>query len=202
MKQVLSLPPNFKGNPKDLIVYDPGFRVVLIDPPWNFETYSGVNSKVDKHYKTQHIEWIKSLPIKSVCSSDCVLFCWITDPFINRAEEVLNAWGFTYKTIGFHWVKLNQDGSPFMGNGYWTRANSATTGSPQRISASVERVILSKREQHSKKPEEQYNRIEELVEGPYLEIFARKKRNGWTCIGNEVTGNDILVDLKDLKDEM
>ena len=114
-----------------------------------------------------------------------------------QAVEVIHAWGFEYKTCAFCWNKGNSlplfpdDFQPKMGLGYWTRANSevcllATRGNPKRKHADVRQVIQAQLREHSRKPDEQYDRIERLVDGPYLEMFARQTRAGWDAIGDEV----------------
>ena len=125
-------------------------------------------------------------------AQDCVLFLWATDPLLPRAFEVIAAWGFVYKTVAFTWAKTTKDGTGFpIGCGFWTRANPelcllATRGRPQRISRSVRQLILGPRRAHSQKPEEIYERIETLVPGPYLELFARQTKEGWDCWGDQV----------------
>lgn len=107
--------------------------------------------------------------------------------------QVIDAWGFTYKTCGFSYVKLNKSGNGyFFGLGYWTHGNLevcllATKGKPKRISKSVAQLIVTPRGEHSAKPQETYDRIEQLLEGPYLELFARPPvRPGWTQWGLEL----------------
>lgn len=111
---------------------------------------------------------------------------------MQEAFEVLKAWGFTYKTVAFVWVKQNKvSDSLFWGMGYWTRANAeicliATKGTPKRKSRSVHQVILSHIEEHSKKPDEVRKRIVELCgDVPRIELFARQAAEGWDCWGNE-----------------
>ncbi len=111
---------------------------------------------------------------------------------------VIKQWGFEYKTCGFAWMKADVStvdlfgGSvqTHMGLGYWTRANSevcllATRGSPKRLNADVRQGIIAPRREHSRKPDGVHERIERLVGGPYLELFARQERSGWTVWGNE-----------------
>ncbi len=123
---------------------------------------------------------------------DCALFVWTTPPTIHEyACPLIEAWGFQYKTFGFTWVKLSGGGEPFMGMGYYTRGNAeicllATRRKPKVKAHDVNQVILSPRREHSRKPDEQYSRIERLFDGPYLEIFARERRPGWDAWGNEV----------------
>ncbi|MCB1992301.1 MAG: hypothetical protein KDG49_12655, partial [Geminicoccaceae bacterium] len=127
------------------------------------------------------------------------LLMWATDPLLHRAFEVIEAWGFTYKTVGFYWVKLNKTAgtlvfdrkSFFTGMGFWTRANPelcllATRGKPKRRSAAVPKLIVSPRREHSRKPDEAYAAIERLADGPYLELFARQTRPGWDAWGNQL----------------
>ena len=136
---------------------------------------------------------IKHLPVNDIASDDCVLFLWVTMPKLNEVFSVIEAWGFTYKTVAFTWVKRNKT-SPgwFWGMGRWTRANAelcllATKGNPKRISASIHSVIDTAIESHSKKPDIVRDQILRLVgELPRVELFARQKTAGWDVWGNEV----------------
>ena len=125
-------------------------------------------------------------------ANDCVLFLWVTDPMLERGLDLINDLGFKYKTVAFTWVKETKNGKEHMGTGYYTRANPemcllATKGKPlPRKSKSVRQLMVSEVREHSRKPDETYARIEELFDGPYLEIFARTHRSGWAAIGNEV----------------
>jgi N6-adenosine-specific RNA methylase IME4 len=117
---------------------------------------------------------------------------------LQHALAVIRAWGFEYKTCAFAWTKATPDtirGGFFgleMGTGYWTRANTevcllATRGRPKRLHRDVRQVIIEPRREHSRKPDGVYQRIERLVPGPYLELFARSSpRTGWTFWGDEV----------------
>jgi N6-adenosine-specific RNA methylase IME4 len=146
---------------------------------------------------------IKALPVADVAAKDCVLMLWAVDPLIPQALQVGAAWGFTYKTLGFVWAKERRvtskraalhddpDHKRFpIGTGYWTRANPEvcflfTKGKPKRLSASVRKLLIAPRREHSRKPDEIYGRIEALVDGPYLEMFARQRRPGWDAWGDE-----------------
>ena len=105
---------------------------------------------------------------------------------------MIEAWGFEYKTCAFNWFKQTKNGEGLTtGMGYWTRANSevcllATRGSPKRLNADVHQVIAAPRMEHSRKPDEVLQRIERLVGGPYIELFARRARPGWDAWGNQV----------------
>ena len=171
------------------------YNIIYADPPWSYRTYSkkGQGRSAESHYPTMSIDEIKALPVSDLAANDCALFMWITFPCLYEALEVLSAWGFSYKTVAFTWVKQNRksDGL-FTGMGYWTRANAelcilATKGHPKRISASVHQIIMSHIEEHSKKPEEARSRIVQLMgDIPRVELFARQSPEGWDVWGNEV----------------
>jgi N6-adenosine-specific RNA methylase IME4 len=170
------------------------YGVILADPPWTFATYShkGKGRSAEAHYDCMSLADIKALPVADWAAPDCALFLWAIDPSLPQAFEVIEAWGFTYKTVAFTWVKTTKGGAGFpIGCGYWTRANPeqcllATRGRPQRLLRSVQQLILAPRREHSRKPDEVYARIEALVAGRYLELFAREQRTGWDSWGNEV----------------
>ena len=133
------------------------------------------------------------MPVSNIADDNCVLFLWVTMPKLNECWELIEKWGFNYKTVAFTWVKRNKKSLTwFWGMGSWTRANAelcllSTKGKPKRISASVHSVIDSPIEEHSKKPQEARNRIVKLMgDLPRIELFARQKVDGWDCWGNEV----------------
>jgi N6-adenosine-specific RNA methylase IME4 len=182
------------------------YKVIYADPPWTFATYSrkGKGRSAEAHYDCMSLADIKALPVADWAADDCVLLMWVTDPLLEKAFDVIRAWGFTYKTVGFYWAKLNKSApqlvydrrSFFTGLGFWTRANPepcllATRGSPRRRRADVSKLIVSARREHSRKPDEVYDRIEALCEGPYLEMFARSARSGWFPWGLEASSSRI-----------
>jgi N6-adenosine-specific RNA methylase IME4 len=136
------------------------------------------------------------LPVSSWAASDSVLLLWVTRPILPRAFEVIETWGFEYKTVAFTWVKTlpsEYDNDPCLfgppplrfafGMGHWTRSNPeqcllATRGKPHRVNADVPELLLAHRREHSRKPDEVYDLVERLVAGPYLELFARQRRPG------------------------
>ena len=139
------------------------------------------------------MEDIKRLPVRELADKDCALFLWVTFPMLCDAWGVMEAWGFSFKTVAFVWIKLNRktDGI-FWGLGHWTRANAelcllATRGHPKRQACNVHQVIISHIEEHSKKPDEARRRIEVLMgDVPRVELFARQSPPGWDVWGNEV----------------
>lgn len=164
------------------------YGAILADPPWRFETWSdnGRDRSPERHYPTMTIEEICALPVPTIAAEDCALFLWAHTALLPDAFRVIEAWGFSYKTKAFNWVK---DGH--YGNGYWTRQRAedcllATRGRPQRLNADVDQVIIGARAEHSAKPEDTAARIERLVPGPYIELFARRRRDGWDRWGNEI----------------
>ena len=183
------------------------YGAILIDPPWSFRVWSedtGAGRSASAHYLTMDIDSIARMPIADKAAENCALFCWACWPSFPDAIKCVERWGFTYKTMGFVWVKgaglplFPEDVKDQMGMGYWTRANTepcilATRGTPKRKDASVRQVILDKRREHSRKPDEIYSRIEALVDGPYLEVFARQRWPGWDSWGNEVDKFEVVA---------
>jgi N6-adenosine-specific RNA methylase IME4 len=178
------------------------FSVIYADPAWPWNTWSErgkVDSAPDNHYGTSTIEQIKALPVARLAADDCALLLWGTWPLLPQVIEVIDAWGFKFKSCCFLWTKTTKtaeavtlDGNGLhWGNGYFTHANTeycllATRGSPKRIAEDVHQVILAPVGEHSAKPEEAASRIEQLFAGPYLELYARRSRGNWTCWGNEL----------------
>lgn len=177
------------------------YTAILADPPWMYRVWSkkGAGRSAENHYPTMSIEDIRALPVAELADKDCALFLWVTFPTLREAMTVIDAWGFTYKTVAFVWIKQNrQTPSLFWGLGHWTRANAeicllATKGSPKRQAADVHQVLLSPIEQHSKKPDEIRNRIVQLMgDVPRVELFARQAPSGWDVWGNEVSCTPAL----------
>ena len=170
------------------------YGAILADPPWNWKAWSkkGEAKSASQHYSLMTLDDVKQMQISSMAATDCALFLWAIDSMLPQALEVIDAWGFTFKTVAFTWVKQTKDRKGFpIGTGYWTRANPemclfATRGKPKRLDRGVRQVILDVRRQHSRKPDVIYERIGKLVCGPYMELFARQQWPGWDCLGDEV----------------
>lgn len=187
-------------------VFDPlernAYGAILADPPWGFKTWSGPDKKVASRgtvapYKTMEMADIARLPVADLAAENCVLFMWVVWPTINEAFGIMKAWGFEYKTCAFTWLKADPyrlwalEEDVRMGLGYWTRANSevcllGTRGKPKRRDNGVRQGIIEPIRQHSRKPDCIHERVERLVPGPYVELFARSTRPGWAAWGNEV----------------
>lgn len=185
------------------------YGVVYADPPWYWKPWKDYadtggaaniagGRAVERHYATMKIEDIVALPVADLVAKDAVLLMWFTWPLLRQAFEVIDAWGFEYKTCGFNWMKadvstldlfaLPKDAD--MKLGFWTRSNSeacllATRGHPKRLSAGVRMGIIEPAREHSRKPDCVHGRIERLVAGPYVELFARQARPGWDVWGNQ-----------------
>lgn len=171
------------------------YKVIYADPPWHYRVWSkkGDGRSAEAHYPTMNMEDIKKLPIAQIADRDAALFLWVTFPLLQEAWSVMKAWGFTYKSVAFVWIKQNRKSDAlFWGMGYWTRANAeicllATRGHPKRVARNVHQVIFSHIEEHSKKPDEARRRIEQLMgDVPRIELFARRTSPGWDVWGNEV----------------
>ena len=180
---------------------DGAFNVIYADPPWTFQTWSaeGKGRSPEKHYDCMSLADVRALPVQDIAAEDCTLFLWVTDPLLPEAFKLIEAWGFTYKTVAFYWAKLNKSAPRLLfavpdfhtGMGYWTRANPelcllATKGKPQRVSMSVRRLVIEPRREHSRKPDEVADRIVNLMgDVPRIELFGRQSRRGWTTWGDE-----------------
>lgn len=182
------------------------YGAILADPPWHFQTWAGARKSGAgiacrasvPAYTTMVDEDIASMRVAELAAPDCVLFMWTCWPVLRRSLDILDAWGFTYKTCAFCWTKADatqidmfrEDITPRMGLGYWTRANTepcllATRGKPKRWGADIRQAIVEPVREHSRKPDGVHERIERLVAGPYVELFARQRRPGWDAWGNE-----------------
>ncbi|WP_370179926.1 MT-A70 family methyltransferase [Alteriqipengyuania sp.] len=182
------------------------FGCILADPPWAFRTFSGENMTphrcAEDHYRTMTFDQMAEQPVAARAAKDCALFMWVVGSHLTESIALAEAWGFSYKTDAFYWLKqrlvdaqqvdmfTGDIPEPRMGFGYWTRKQVEpcllfTKGSPKRLTASVRQTIIEPRREHSRKPDCQYDRIEALVQGPYLELFARTQRPGWTSWGNQ-----------------
>jgi len=167
------------------------YNIIYADPPWTF--YAGGYKNQSQHYDTMSIKEICDLPIKDLSADNCILFLWVTFPILPDAFKVIEAWEFSYSTIGFVWIKTNKNKKGFFfGLGSWTRSNTelcliATKGNIKRKDASISQIIYEPIESHSKKPDIVREKITQLVgELPRIELFARgTPPEGWVFWGSE-----------------
>jgi N6-adenosine-specific RNA methylase IME4 len=178
------------------------YKVIYADPPWSYrdkrDKHPRLSGGAAVHYDTMPLNEIKALPISEIADDDCILFLWATFPNLKEALDVMESWGFKYKTLGFSWIKTNKkNGKPFFGIGYYTKSNCevcliGVRGRPKIASNYVSSVIISPRDEHSKKPQEARDRIVELCgDVPRIELFARHPQVGWHVAGNGIDGRDI-----------
>ena len=99
------------------------YQIIYADPPWQYQD-NGCSGNAESHYKTMALEQLKQLPIDTVADKNCILFLWATYPKLKEALDLIDSWGFEYKTIAFQWVKTTKHGKYFYGLGRWTRGNT------------------------------------------------------------------------------
>jgi N6-adenosine-specific RNA methylase IME4 len=179
------------------------YRCISADPDWDFKSNSVANPgrNARRHYATSPLEEICRLPVERHAAEDCILWLWITGPFLVQGAHlpVMRGWGFEPTAMGFVWIKLNPNSSPvfftsrdiFKGGGFTTRKNAefciiGKRGRSLRHDAGVSEVIISPRREHSRKPDEAVRRMERYSPGPRLELFGRQRRPGWDVRGDEV----------------
>lgn len=174
------------------------FGTILADPPWQFANRTGKMAPEHKRlsrYSTLTLQEIKEIPIALVAGEKSHLYLWVPNALLAEGLEVMEAWGFEYKT-NIIWHKIRKDGGPDgRGVGFYFRnttemvlfgvRGSLRTLAPGRRQVNI---IKSMKREHSRKPDELYGIIEACSSGPYLELFARGKRKGWFQWGNQVEG--------------
>ncbi|HWW46288.1 MAG TPA: MT-A70 family methyltransferase [Xanthobacteraceae bacterium] len=180
------------------------YRAISADPPWHFKSNSRSNPGRNalRHYDCMSLDEIAALPVRSLAAPDCALWLWITGPMMVAGAHltIFRAWGFKPSGMGFVWVKLNPKASRLffvkqdlaMGGGFTTRKNAefcliGKKGRSVRRCANVHEIIIDPRREHSRKPEDFYDRVEQYTAGPYLDLFSREARPGWDNWGNEAT---------------
>ncbi len=172
------------------------FSTVLADPPWQFQNRTGKMAPEHKRlarYPTLTLDEIMALPVASIVAEPAHLYLWVPNALLAEGLRVLDAWGFSYKT-NLIWYKVRKDGGPDRrGVGFYfrnvtemilfgVRGSNARTLQPGR---SQENIICTRKREHSRKPDEQYDLIEACSPGPYIELFARGPRPRWTVWGNQ-----------------
>jgi N6-adenosine-specific RNA methylase IME4 len=171
------------------------YSTILADPPWQFQNRTGKMAPEHKRllrYPTMELEEICELPIREMAAAKSHLYLWVPNALLAEGLEVMRRWGFTYKS-NIVWYKIRKDGGPDgRGVGFYFRnvtelvlfgvRGSMRTLKPGRTQVNL---IGTRKREHSRKPDEIYDLIEECSPGPYLELFARFKREGWHQWGNE-----------------
>lgn len=171
------------------------YSTILADPPWQFQNRTGKMAPEHQRlhrYPTMDLAAIKALPVGRVTAPAAHLYLWVPNALLPQGLEVLQAWGFSYKS-NIVWYKTRQDGGPDgRGVGFYFRNVTelllfGTRGSMRTLAPGRKQVnlIATKKREHSRKPDEMYDVIESCSPGPYLELFARFPRSGWDQWGNE-----------------
>lgn len=172
------------------------FSTILIDPPWRFTNRTGKVAPEHKRlrrYRTMSFDEIASLPVNRYARNPSHLYLWCPNALLKYGLEIMESWGFTYKT-NIVWFKTRKDGGPDgRGVGFYFRnvtelllfgvKGQMRTLAPGRRQVNI---LLTRKREHSRKPDEIYPIIEECSPGPYLELFARERVQGWTSWGDEV----------------
>lgn len=173
------------------------FHTVLADPPWQFQNRTGKMAPEHKRlsrYPTLTLDEIKAIPVAQATTDPAHLYLWVPNALLAEGLDVMRAWGFEYKT-NLIWYKIRKDGGPDgRGVGFYfrnvteiilfgVRGKNARTLDPGRSQVNV---IAKQKREHSRKPDELYEIIEDCSPGPFLELFARGQRKGWSQWGNQV----------------
>ncbi|GAB5431266.1 MAG: MT-A70 family methyltransferase [Epibacterium sp.] len=168
------------------------YGLIMADPPWSYENWSakGDHKNASAKYDCIGLDDIKGMQVGHLAAESCVLWLWATNPLLDKAFEVMEAWGFQFKTAG-HWSKKTSGGKQAFGTGYILRCAGepfliGTVGNP-KTARNVRSVIEGPVREHSRKPEEAFAAAEALCgDVPRLELFSRQERTGWDVFGNEV----------------
>lgn len=189
------------------LMHDPGqnlldktngrrFGTILADPPWQFQNKTGKVAPEHRRlnrYSTLTLEEIRNLPVSRIAGERSHLYLWVPNALLPLGLQVMESWGFTYKT-NIIWHKIRKDGgSDGRGVGFYfrnvteillfgVRGKNARTLPPGRRQVNY---LATRKREHSRKPDEQYEIIEACSPGPFIELFARGVRPGWECWGNQ-----------------
>lgn len=172
------------------------FRTILADPPWQFQNRTGKIAPEHKRlsrYGTMTLDDIKALPVSAAAEETAHLYLWVPNALLPEGLAVMSAWGFNYKS-NIVWQKIRKDGGPDgRGVGFYfrnvtelllfgVRGKNARTLAPGRTQVNI---LSTRKREHSRKPDEQYDLITSCSPGPFLELFARGKRDDWAIWGNQ-----------------
>lgn len=193
------------GDGDDICVH-PKFGTILADPPWQFMNRTGKMAPEHRRlhrYKTMKLAEICAMPVADVAAEQSHLYLWVPNALLAEGLAVMRAWGFTYKT-NIVWYKVRKDGGPDgRGVGFYFRnvTEMVLFGTRGRLRTLAPgrrevNVVVSRKQDHSRKPRQVYDIIERCSPGPFLELFARDHRRGWTQWGDEVPTNGDLKALR------
>ena len=175
-----------------MILPDKKYQIIYADPAWQYnDKLLHHGGSADSHYETMSVDQICSIDVQKIADENCFLFLWGTWALLPQALKVMDAWGFTYKTSAFVWLKTYKTGKDVFGMGNYTRGNTeycllGVKGKPKRISKFVSQLIKTTIKKHSQKPDIVRSKIIQLCgDLPRIELFARTKVHGWDVIGND-----------------
>jgi N6-adenosine-specific RNA methylase IME4 len=204
MSKIISLPSVPPG--EDLLNKLRGnYSTILADPPWQFQNRTGKIAPEHRRllrYPTMQLQEILDLPVARVAAAESHLYLWVPNALLMEGLRVMKAWGFTYKS-NIVWLKVRKDGGPDgRGVGFYFRnvtelilfgvRGSMRTLKPGRTQVNM---LATRKREHSRKPDEIYDIIEDCSPGPYLELFARFRRPGWAQWGNENVERNSLENV-------
>jgi N6-adenosine-specific RNA methylase IME4 len=178
-----------------------GYKTILADPPWRFTNRTGKVAPEHRRlnrYDTLSLEEISEMPVSLVAGENSHLYLWVPNALLPEGLEVMKAWGFHYKS-NIIWHKVRKDGGPDgRGVGFYFRntteivlfgiRGSMRTLQPGRSQVNI---VRTQKQEHSRKPDKLYDIIESCSPGPFLEIFARDRRDGWDVFGNQAEEYNI-----------
>ena len=187
------------------------YRAIMLDPPWRFS--AGTKGRPQHYPRMTDVE-IAALPVAELAHPDgCFVFVWVTSPKAHQVHKIVEGWSrrglkVRYSSRAFVWVKLLASAAKrgatlfflkdefHTGHGYTTRKNAEDCllfkiGSPKRIRKDIRELLFSPLREHSRKPDEAYERVQQFCDGPYAEVFARESRVGWETFGNEAQKFDL-----------
>jgi N6-adenosine-specific RNA methylase IME4 len=207
MRKIAEIAPDQVLTPaQDFIdhIQKTGYGTILADPPWQFQNRTGKVAPEHKRlsrYQTLNLQEIKEIPVWVVAAEQSHLYLWVPNALLREGLEVMEAWGFKYKT-NIVWHKVRKDGEPDgRGVGFYFRNTTeqilfGVRGRLRTLKRGRTQVniIKTRKREHSRKPDELYEIIEACSPAPYLELFARGQREGWDQWGNEVENYNISWD--------
>lgn len=180
---------------------DKKYKTILADPPWQFSNRTGKMAPEHRRlnrYGTMTLKEILALPVNQIAATESHMYLWVPNALIRDGLDVMESWGFQYKT-NIVWHKIRKDGGPDgRGVGFYFRnvtelvlfgvRGGLRTGRPGRKQVNL---LATRKREHSRKPDELYAIIERCSFGPYLELFARHSREGWDCWGDQVDQSPV-----------
>ncbi|NCU31616.1 MAG: hypothetical protein EOM23_01470 [Candidatus Moranbacteria bacterium] len=164
------------------------FEVIYADPPWKYgNSMPDYFTEQANHYPLMTIEELCEMPIKEMTAKNAVLFMWVTSPILEECFELINAWGFKYKT-SFIWDKVKHNMGHYSSVRHELLLLCIKGSYPKESNNLRDSVFTEERTQHSKKPQYFYELIEEMYpSGKKIELFSRTKREGWYSYGNQLS---------------